>query len=193
MKNTTIKLCIGLTLAISTATHANWGNSAGMMPFGGQSFSQPMQSFGGSTPWAGQSYNQPRYQPRYNPYNRGNGGYGGGYQQAPQSMPFGGMGSMPFSGMSQPQQQYRQPQSSSFTCCWGDVFFCSWVCPYHILAEWGETLHKYLLHKRIIQRNHVFNDRFKYFFFALFLILSAVSGYSIFEVINTSALPAKTS
>ena len=53
MKNTTIKLCIGLTLAISTATHANWGNSAGMMPFGGQSFSQPMQSFGGSMPFGG--------------------------------------------------------------------------------------------------------------------------------------------
>ena len=135
MKNTTIKLCIGLTLAISTATHANWGNSAGMMPFGGQSFSQPMQSFGGSTPWAGQSYNQPRYQPRYNPYNRGNGGYGGGYQQAPQSMPFGGMGSMPFSGMSQPQQQYRQPQSSSFMMPGLDQGMRSMMEPGKIMAE----------------------------------------------------------
>jgi hypothetical protein len=107
MKNTAIKLCIGLTLAIGTVSQANWGNSTGMMPFGGQSFSQPMQSFGSSTPWGGQSNNQSRYQPRYNPYNRG-------YQQAPQSQPFGnmGMGSMPFGGMSQPQQQYRQPQSS---------------------------------------------------------------------------------
>jgi hypothetical protein len=107
MKNTAIKLCIGLTLAIGTVSQANWGNSTGMMPFGGQSLSQPMQSFGSSTPWGGQSNNQSRYQPRYNPYNRG-------YQQAPQSQPFGnmGMGSMPFGGMSQPQQQYRQPQSS---------------------------------------------------------------------------------
>jgi ferredoxin-type protein NapH len=74
----------------------------------------------------------------------------------------------------------------------GGRFFCSWVCPYHILAEWGETLHKYLLHKRIIKRNHVFNDRFKYFFFALFLLLSAFSGYTIFEVINPVAILSRS-
>jgi hypothetical protein len=139
MKNTAIKLCIGLTLAIGTAAQANWGNSAGM-PFGGQSFSQPMQSFGGSTPWGGQSNNQSRYQPRYNPYNRGN----GGYQQAPQSQPFGNMGnmgnmgsmgSMPFGGMSQPQQQYRQPQSSSFMMPGMDQGMRSMMEPGKIMAE----------------------------------------------------------
>ena len=66
MKITAVKLCIGLALAISTTAQSNWGNSAGMMPFGGQGFSQPMQSFGSSTPWGGQSNNQSRYQPRYN-------------------------------------------------------------------------------------------------------------------------------
>jgi hypothetical protein len=103
------------------------------MPFGGQSFSQPMQSFGGSTPWGGQSNNQSRYQPRYNPYNRGN----GGYQQAPQSQPFGnmGMGSMPFGGMSQPQQQYRQPQSSSFMMPGMDQGMRSMMEPGKIMAE----------------------------------------------------------
>ena len=129
MKNTAIKLCIGLTLAIGTASQANWGNSTGMMPFGGQSFSQPMQSFGSSTPWGGQSNNQSRYQPRYNPYNRG-------YQQAPQSQPFGnmGMGSMPFGGMSQPQQQYRQPQSS-FMMPGMDQGIRSMMEPGKIMAE----------------------------------------------------------
>ena len=133
MKNTAIKLCIGLTLAIGTASQANWGNSTGMMPFGGQSFSQPMQSFGSSTPWGGQSNNQSRYQPRYNPYNRG---YGRGYQQAPQSQPFGnmGMGSMPFGGMSQPQQQYRQPQSS-FMMPGMDQGIRSMMEPGKIMAE----------------------------------------------------------
>ena len=123
--------------AIGTASQANWGNSAGM-PFGGQSFSQPMQSFGGSTPWGGQSNNQSRYQPRYNPYNRGNSGYGRGYQQAPQSQPFGNMGSMgsmPFGGMSQPQQQYRQPQSSSFMMPGMDQGMRSMMEPGKIMAE----------------------------------------------------------
>ncbi len=138
MKNTAIKLCIGLTLAISTTAQANWGNSTGMMPFGTQSFSQPMQSFGGSTPWGGQSYNQPRYNPYNRGYNRGN-NYGRGYQQAPQSsMPFGNMGnmgSMPFVSMGQPQQQYRQPQSSSFMMPGMDQGIRTMMEPGKIMAE----------------------------------------------------------
>jgi hypothetical protein len=131
MKNTAIKLCIGLTLAISTASQANWGNSAGMMPFGGQGFSQPMQSFGNSTPWGGQSFNQSRYQPRYNPYNRGS--YGQGYQSS-QSQPFGNMNMMPFGSMSQPQTQYRQPQSS-FMMPGMDQGIRSMMEPGKIMAE----------------------------------------------------------
>ena len=129
-KNKTItKFCIGLTLSLSTAVHANWGGSS-MVPFGGQSFSQPqqMQPFGGSMPWGGQNYNQSRYQqPRYNSYNRG------GSYQAPQSNPFGGMG-MPFGGMSQPQQQYRQPQSS-FMMPGMDQGMRSMMEPGKIMAE----------------------------------------------------------
>lgn len=134
MKKTAVKLCIGLALAISATAQSNWGNSAGMMPFGGQGFSQQMQPFGGnSMPWGGgQSSNQSRYQPRYNPYNRG--GYGGGYQQAPQAQPFGGMGMMPFSGMSQPQPQYRQPQSS-FMMPGMDQGIRSMMEPGKIMAE----------------------------------------------------------
>ena len=136
MKNTAIKLCIGLTLAISTTTQANWGNSAGLMPFGGgQGLSQQMQPFGGSMPWGGSNYNQSRYQPRYNPYNRG-GRYNRGYQ-APQSQPFGGLGldMLPFGGMSQPQQQYRQPQSSSFMIPGMDQGIRTMMEPGKIMAE----------------------------------------------------------
>lgn len=132
MKNTAIKLCIGLTLTIGTATQANWGNSVGLMPFGGESFSQPMQSFGGSTPWGMQNFNQPRYQPRYNPYDRG--GYGRGYQ-APQSQPFGNMNMIPFGSMIQQQQQYRQPQSSSFMMPGMDQGIRSMMEPGKIMAE----------------------------------------------------------
>ncbi len=66
----------------------------------------------------------------------------------------------------------------------GGRFFCSWVCPYHILAELGEMLHKALVRKKMLKRNHVFDDRIKYYFFFLFLTLALLSGYTIFEVIN---------
>jgi len=132
MQNTAIKLCVGLTLTISISANAFMGGSSGM-PFGGQSFSQPMQSFGGSTPWGGQSYNQPRYQPRYNPYNRGYGGYNRGYQQA---QPFGGMGSsMPFGSMMQPQPQYQAPRSSSFMMPGMDQGIRTMMEPGKIMAE----------------------------------------------------------
>jgi len=145
MKNTAVKLCIGLTLAIGTASQANWGNSTSMMPFGNQGFSQPqmqpfggqgisqqMQNFGGSMPWGGQNFNQSRYQPRYNnPYIRG--GYGRGYQ-APQSQPFGNMNMMPFGSMVQPQKQYRQPQSS-FMMPGMDQGIRSMMEPGKIMAE----------------------------------------------------------
>jgi len=136
MQNTVIKLCIGLTLAIGTASQANWGNSAGMMPFGGQGMSQQMQPFGGSMPWGGQSANQSRYQPRYNPYDRGYRGYNRGYQQAPQVQPFGGMGSsMPFGSMMQPQPQYQAPRSSSFMMPGMDQGIRTMMEPGKIMAE----------------------------------------------------------
>lgn len=66
----------------------------------------------------------------------------------------------------------------------GGRFFCSWVCPYHFLAELGEWLHKRLIHKKWVKRNHVFNDRIKHFFSIFFLLLALFSGYTVFEVIN---------
>jgi ferredoxin-type protein NapH len=66
----------------------------------------------------------------------------------------------------------------------GGRFFCSWVCPYHFLAELGEWMHKLLIHKKIIKRNHTFDQRFKYWFYLLFLGLAGFSGYTVFEIIN---------
>ncbi|MBF0288157.1 MAG: NapH/MauN family ferredoxin-type protein [SAR324 cluster bacterium] len=66
----------------------------------------------------------------------------------------------------------------------GGRFFCSWVCSYHLLAEFGEMLHKSLIKKKIIKKNHVFDRNIKYYFYAIFLVLSLVTGYTVFEVIN---------
>ena len=98
-----------------------------MSPFGGQTFAQPqMQQFGGnSMPWGGQRFAQPRYsnpryasprqrysaQPTYNPMPWAMAG--GNSRKAQPTQSFGGMSMMPFNP-GQPQQQFRQPQSSSF-------------------------------------------------------------------------------
>lgn len=124
-----LKTCIGLTLVIGTMANANFGNPSSMMssPFSSQGFAQPqqMQSFGNSVPWSGQTFNQPRYsnsryaaprqryaqqQPAYNPmpWAMSN----SPSRQAQPSQSFGGMSMMPFNPGMQPQQQYRQPQSS---------------------------------------------------------------------------------
>ena len=38
----------------------------------------------------------------------------------------------------------------------GGRSFCSWLCPYHLLAEWAETLHLYLVGRKIVT-DHTFH------------------------------------
>ncbi|MBF0239081.1 MAG: 4Fe-4S binding protein, partial [SAR324 cluster bacterium] len=70
----------------------------------------------------------------------------------------------------------------------GGRFFCSWVCPYHFLAELGEMLHNFLIRKRLISRNHVFDTKIKYYFYLMFLGLAFFTGFTVFEVLNPVAI-----
>ncbi len=65
----------------------------------------------------------------------------------------------------------------------GGRSYCAWVCPYGILSEVGEKLHNTLVTKKIIKERK-FDHRVRYIFWAIFLILSATSGYLVFETIN---------
>ncbi len=65
----------------------------------------------------------------------------------------------------------------------GGRSFCSWICPYHWLAEQGEKIHQYLKKKKII-RNHTFDTKIRYYFFVIFLGLAWLTGYTVFETIN---------
>jgi len=65
----------------------------------------------------------------------------------------------------------------------GGRTFCSWVCPYHFIAEWAEKLHKYLVKKRKIKEHH-FNRGLRYVFWIGFLILALVTKRLIFQEIN---------
>ena len=32
----------------------------------------------------------------------------------------------------------------------GGRTFCSWICPYHLLAEWAEKIHLFLAKKKLV-------------------------------------------
>ena len=63
---------------------------------------------------------------------------------------------------------------------WKSILFV--VCPYTILGEISEKLHRYLKKKLI--KSYKFNHNIKYIFWAIFLFLAFVSGYLVFEIIN---------
>ncbi len=69
----------------------------------------------------------------------------------------------------------------------GGRTFCSWVCPYHLLAEWVEPIHLWLAKKRFI-RNHSFHRGVRGVFWVLFAVLALVTGYTVFETISPTGI-----
>jgi ferredoxin-type protein NapH len=69
----------------------------------------------------------------------------------------------------------------------GGRSFCSWICPYHWLAELGEIIHQILIKKNII-KTHTFDRKIRYYFYGFFLVLALITGYTVFETINPVAI-----
>ncbi len=69
----------------------------------------------------------------------------------------------------------------------GGRSFCSWVCPYHLLSEWAEYLHLWLVRKKII-KNHTFNRKVRGVFYVIFALLAFVSGYTVFETLSPTGI-----
>ena len=65
----------------------------------------------------------------------------------------------------------------------GGRTFCSWVCPYHLLAEWAEMLHLKLADKKLVT-DHPFDRRTRTVFWSVFALLALVTGYTVFETIS---------
>ena len=65
----------------------------------------------------------------------------------------------------------------------GGRTYCSWVCPYGLLSEIGEKLNSKLVKKKIIKAR-AFDNRVRHVFWVLFLVLSFVSGFLVFETFN---------
>jgi ferredoxin-type protein NapH len=69
----------------------------------------------------------------------------------------------------------------------GGRTFCSWVCPYHLLAEWTEMLHVYLAKKKIV-KDHPFDRRARTWFWIIFAVLALVTGYTVYETISPTGI-----
>ncbi|MEN4053497.1 MULTISPECIES: NapH/MauN family ferredoxin-type protein [Sulfurimonas] len=72
----------------------------------------------------------------------------------------------------------------------GGRTYCAWVCPYGILSEIGEKWHNTLVNKKII-KDRKFDHRIRYAFWTIFLVLSATSGYLVFETFNVVGIMSR--
>lgn len=66
----------------------------------------------------------------------------------------------------------------------GGRSFCAWVCPYGLLSEWAQSMHRWLVKRGVIKKRKKVTTQIKYVFLVSFLLASALSGYLIFEHIN---------
>lgn len=69
----------------------------------------------------------------------------------------------------------------------GGRTFCSWVCPYHLLAEWAEKLHLFLA-KKGWARDLKFDRRVRSIFYIIFVLLALVTGYTVYEFISPTGI-----
>jgi len=69
---------------------------------------------------------------------------------------------------------------------WGVVggrSFCSWVCPYHLVAEWAEMLHVRLAARGIV-RDHPLHRGVRVVFWVTFALLAFATGRTLFLALN---------
>jgi ferredoxin-type protein NapH len=69
---------------------------------------------------------------------------------------------------------------------WGIVggrSFCSWVCPYHLVAEWAEMLHLRLADRGLV-RDHPLHRGVRVMFWVAFALLALVTGHTLFLTLN---------
>ncbi|MGE5517842.1 MAG: 4Fe-4S binding protein, partial [Bacteroidota bacterium] len=65
----------------------------------------------------------------------------------------------------------------------GGRTFCSWVCPYHLLAELAEKLHLKLAAKGVV-KEHPIHRGTRTVLYGVFAALALLSGYTAFEFIS---------
>ena len=69
----------------------------------------------------------------------------------------------------------------------GGRSFCSWVCPYHLIAEWAEALHVKLAGKKLV-KDIQFHRGVRAVFYVIFALLALLTGYTVFETISPTGI-----
>ena len=69
----------------------------------------------------------------------------------------------------------------------GGRSFCSWVCPYHLLAEWAERLHLFLVARKLVSDQNI-NRGLRSAFWVIFAVLAWATGYTVFEAISPTGI-----
>ncbi|MDO9242250.1 MAG: NapH/MauN family ferredoxin-type protein [Rhodocyclaceae bacterium] len=69
----------------------------------------------------------------------------------------------------------------------GGRAYCSWVCPYHLLAEWTENIHLWLVKKKLITDTPI-DRRLRTVFWAVFALLAVVTSYTVYESISPTGI-----
>lgn len=69
----------------------------------------------------------------------------------------------------------------------GGRTFCSWACPYHLVAEFAETIHLKLVEKKII-KPVTFHRGVRTVFYVIFALLAVLTGYTVFETISPTGI-----
>jgi ferredoxin-type protein NapH len=65
----------------------------------------------------------------------------------------------------------------------GGRTYCAWLCPYHLVSEWAESLHLRLATKGLV-KDHGFHRGMRSVFWFLFAGMAFATGYTVFETIN---------
>lgn len=73
----------------------------------------------------------------------------------------------------------------------GGRSFCSWACPYGLLSEWAELIHKRLVALGIIKKRKKITTRWKYFIAVCFLLASYFSGYLVYQYVNLVGITSR--
>lgn len=65
----------------------------------------------------------------------------------------------------------------------GGRAFCSWACPYHLIAEWAEWIHLKLAERGWV-KDHPFHRGMRVVLWVIFMALAFLTGFTVFEYIN---------
>lgn len=69
----------------------------------------------------------------------------------------------------------------------GGRSFCSWVCPYHLVAEWAENIHLWLVKKKLVTDQNI-DRRLRTGSWLVFAVLAVATGYTVFESISPTGI-----